>query len=183
MPARPPSSSGHGHAAQSPSAKILRSLVVCRVSRTTSWLIRLVSKPPRSFKKSGAFTPAAQTTNSDSSTRPSASLIPFDITSITFELVKTCTPSFLIKSSVAKDNRGCKAGNILSAASIKLTLMSFSGSIRSSPKATTSRVVRCNSAANSTPVAPAPMMATCSCLLCIISFWLCARMQALTIFE
>ena len=58
--------------------------------------------------------------------------------------------------------------------------MSLSGSMRSSPKATNSRVVWCSSAASSMPVAPAPMMATCSWPGLIGPACACARMQALT---
>ena len=71
-----PSLPGPGQAAQSPIAKMSSSRVVCSVGRTTSWLMRLVSSPARSFRKSGALTPAAQTTSSAGITRPSASRTP-----------------------------------------------------------------------------------------------------------
>jgi shikimate dehydrogenase len=55
-----------------------------------------------------------------------------------------------------------KAGRIFGAASTMVILMSSSGWMRSRPNETNSRVVLCNSAASSTPVAPAPMMAMCN---------------------
>jgi hypothetical protein len=42
---------GPGQAAQSPIAKMASSRVVCSVGRTTSWLMRFVSSPPRSFSR------------------------------------------------------------------------------------------------------------------------------------
>ena len=45
--------------------------MVCRVGRTTSWLMRLVSRPPMSLSTSGALTPADQTTSSAAMTVPS----------------------------------------------------------------------------------------------------------------
>ncbi len=58
--------------------------------------------------------------------------------------------------------------------------MSAAGSIRSRPKATISRAVRCSSAANSVPVAPAPMTATWSWPGRTGACWFWARRQAFT---
>ena len=174
---------GHSHAAQSPMAKMFSSRVDCSVGCTTSWLIRLVSRPAMSFRKSGAFTPAAHTTSSAGSTRPSARRTPPAWTSATLASVCTSTPSLRSRSEVVWDRRGGSAGSTRGAASMSVTLMSLSASTRSRPKATTCRVVRCNSAASSTPVAPAPMMATCSCSGRSGVAWAWARMQALTMRE
>ena len=81
------------------------SRVVCSVGRTTSWLMRLVSSPARSFRKSGALTPAAQTINSAGSSRPSASRTPSGTTSATLASVCTSTPSLRNSSSDASDRR------------------------------------------------------------------------------
>ena len=56
--------SGHGQAAQSPSAKMSGSRVVASVVPTTSWCARLTSRPSRSASHAGALMPAAQTTRS-----------------------------------------------------------------------------------------------------------------------
>ena len=53
-----------GNAEQSPRAKMSGSRVVCKVGRTTSWLIRLVSSPSRSLRRSAPLIPAAQTARS-----------------------------------------------------------------------------------------------------------------------
>ena len=81
-----------GQEAQSPMAKMSGSRVVCSVGITTSWLIRLVSSPSRSFRKSGAFTPADQTTSSEGMNSPLASTTPSARTSATRAPVRTSTP-------------------------------------------------------------------------------------------
>ena len=93
----------------------------------------------------------------------------------------TSTPMRSSNAVVASDRRSGKAGRMRGAASITLTFRSLLGSTRSKPYETTSRVVRYNSAASSTPVAPAPIMATCNWsgakgLVCA-----CARIMALSI--
>ena len=179
MPPLPWSTCGHAQAAQSPMANTSSSRLVCSVGFTTSWLVRLVSSPAMFFRKSGALTPAAHTTSSAGSSRPSASFTPLGSTSATLASVCTSTPSLVSSDSVACDSLCGSAGSTRGAASITLTRMSLSASTRSSPKATISRVVRCSSAANSTPVAPAPMIATfnCSGRSGVACAW--ARMQAL----
>ena len=183
-PPLPRSACGQTQAAQSPIAKMSSSRVVCSVGRTTSWLMRLVSSPAMSFRKSGALTPAAHTISSAGSRRPSASCTPSadDLghlgVGVHFDTQLAATAPRRLPTAAAAGPEA-RASRPRSAS----TWMSLSASTRSSPNATTSRVVRCNSAASSTPVAPAPMMATCSCSgrTGVSCAW--ARMQALTMRE
>ena len=154
------SNPARGVAAQSPIANTSGSSVVCSVGFTTSWLLRVTSSPSKWRRKSGPFTPADHTTSSDAITSPSASTTPSARTSATLAPVRTSTPRPRRRSSALADMRSGSAGRMRGAASIRMMRTSRSGFTRSSPCATTSRTVRCSSAANSVPVAPAPMMAT-----------------------
>ncbi|MNP55353.1 hypothetical protein D3C76_1499930 [compost metagenome] len=84
--------SGCGQAAQSPMTKMFSSRVVCRVSFTTSWLMRLVSRPAISFMKSGALMPAAHTMRSASISSPSLVCRPSAVASVIMVAVRTSTP-------------------------------------------------------------------------------------------
>ena len=119
-------------AAQSPMAKTLSSRVVCKVGRTTSWLIRLVSSPSRSFRKSAALTPAAHTTSSAgmnrrrrAARRPGRPRSRGAGTDLHAELAEQ-RPS---RRQARRQRRQTR-----SAASIRVILMSLSGSMRSSPR-------------------------------------------------
>ena len=109
---------GPGQAAQSP---MREDVVVARrlQRRRTDELVDAVgSSPAMSFMKSGALTPAAHTTSSAGSMRPSARRTPSGSTSATLAVVCTSTPSLRSSASVACDRRGGSAGSTRSAASI-----------------------------------------------------------------
>ena len=98
-------------------------------------------------------------------TAPSASRTPFGSTSAT--RAEVCTLHVELCEQLGRPQFASRSGSAGRMRSARPRsggcLMSFSGSMRSRPKATSWRVVRCSSAASSMPVAPAPMMATCSC--------------------
>jgi len=123
--------------------------------------------------------PAAHTVSSAGIFLPLAVETPCASTPVTFSPVSTCTRSPRSSFAAPFDRRSGSAGRMRGAASMMVSFTSFSGSMRSSPYATSSRVVLCSSAASSTPVAPAPMMATFN--WCASSGAACAlaRMQAL----
>ena len=116
---KPPS--GRGHDAQSPIAYMSGSRVVCSVGSTTSWLIRLVSRPPISFRKSGALIPAAHTIRSASIYSPSLVCRPPSSALVTMVCVSTRTPSFVSSLWAAAEIRGGNAGKIRSPASTSVT--------------------------------------------------------------
>ncbi|MNN46996.1 hypothetical protein D3C81_1614000 [compost metagenome] len=121
-----------GQAAQSPKAKMSSSRVVCRVGRTTNWLMRLLSRPSRSLRKIGARMPAAQTLRLAGMLSPWAVFRPSAVTSCTAAPVITVTPSFSRVRCTGALMRSGRAGSTRGPASIRVMRM-FSGWMLSSP--------------------------------------------------
>ncbi len=104
--------------------------------------------------------PAAHTVRSARIVLPLAVRIDSRETSATVSFVISMTPSLVSNSAVAVDTRSCNAGRMRGPASISAMPMSCFGSSLCSPYADSTCAVLRNSADSSTPVAPAPTIAT-----------------------
>ena len=126
---------GQGHAAQSPMAKMSSSRVVCSVWRTTSWLPRLVSSPSMSVEHVGrldARRPHHELGRNERRRPPAAR--PRASTSV--DLGAHVAPSPRGRPAARpppRDRRSGSCGRMRGAASIRWSLMSVSGSMRSRP--------------------------------------------------
>ena len=145
-----------------------------------SWLRRSVSSPARSRRKSGALVLAAHTTSSAGTRSPLASITPSGVTAVTRAPVRTRTRRPPSNSAAEAAMRSGSEGRMRGPASISWRRMSRSGLMRSRLYETSVRVALCSSADNSTPVWPAPMMATCNWCGASGASCVCARRHALT---
>src|ERR1700678_792325 len=89
--------------------------------------MRLVSRPSRCCRTSGALTPAAHTTNSEATKEPSASTRPCAVTSFTLALVRTSMPIWSSRRCVLSEMRSGRLVRMRSAASINTTRLSRTG--------------------------------------------------------
>ena len=92
-----------------------------------------VSRPAILTKKSGALIPAAHTTRRDKISLSLCVLIPSAVTSVTRSPKNKLTFNFFNSSATAWLILSGSAGKSLGLASIKLILISLSGSIFSNP--------------------------------------------------
>jgi NADH dehydrogenase len=111
-------------AAQSPSAKIASSRVVCRVGRTTSWCRRLVSSPSSDARNSGARMPAAHTLSAAWIGSPPLICNRSAPTASTRALTHTRTPMRSSCACTGRPMRSGSAGSTRGPASTRVMCMS-----------------------------------------------------------